>query len=101
MIEKRGWPRRRAGRYDAAITALEDALAGYRAAGDAEGVARVTGRLAYTHYRRGTSHDALGELAVMAEGDPAPAPGAASPGALTWWGGLVHCCTRRARTPRS
>ena len=25
----------------------------------------------------------------MAEGDPAPAPGAASPGALTWWGGLL------------
>ncbi len=89
VIEKQGMAWRRAGRYDAAITALEDALAGYRAAGDAEGVARVTGRLAYTHYRRGTSHDALGELAVMAEGDPAPAPGAASPGALTWWGGLV------------
>ena len=79
----------RAGRYDAAITALEDALAGYRAAGDAEGVARVTGRLANAHYRRGTSHDALGELADMAEGDPALAPGAASPGALTWWEGLL------------
>ena len=89
MIEKQGMAWRGAGRYDAAITALEGALAGYRAAGDVEGVARVTGRLAYTHYRRGTSHDALGELAVMAEGDPAPAPGAASPGALTWWGGLL------------
>ena len=89
VIEKQGMAWRRAGRYDAAITALEDALAGYRAADDAEGVARVTGRLAYTHYRRGTSHDALGELAVMAEGDPAPPPGAASPGALTWWGGLL------------
>ena len=89
VAEKQGMAWRRAGRYDAAITALEDALAGYRAADDAEGVARVTGRLAYAHYRRGTSHDALGELAVMAEGDPAPAPGAASPGALTWWGGLL------------
>jgi len=89
VIEKQGMAWRRAGRYDAAITALEDALAGYRAADDAEGMARVTGRLAYTHYRRGTSHDALGELAVMAEGDPAPPPGAASPGALTWWGGLL------------
>jgi tetratricopeptide (TPR) repeat protein/transcriptional regulator with XRE-family HTH domain len=89
VTEKQGMAWRRAGRYDAAITALEDALAGYRAADDAEGVARVTGRLAYAHYRRGTSYDALGEVAVMAEGDPALAPGAASPGALTWWGGLL------------
>jgi tetratricopeptide (TPR) repeat protein len=89
VTEKQGVAWRRAGRYDAAITALEDALAGYRAADDAEGVARVTGRLAYAHYRRGTSYDALGELAVMAESDPVPAPGAASPGALTWWGGLL------------
>jgi len=89
VTEKQGMAWRRAGRYDAAITALEDALAGYRAADDAEGVARVTGRLAYAHYRRGTSYDALGDVAVMAEGDPALAPGAASPGALTWWGGLL------------
>ena len=89
VTEKQGVAWRRAGRYDAAITVLEDALTGYRAADDAEGVARVTGRLAYAHYRRGTSHDALGELAVMAESDPVPAPGAASPGALTWWGGLL------------
>ena len=89
VTEKQGVAWYRAGRYDAAITALEDALAGYRAADDAEGVARVTGRLANAHYRRGTSHDALGELADMAEGDPAPAPGAASPGALTWWEGLL------------
>jgi len=89
VIEKQGMAWRRAGRYDAAITALEDALAGYRAADDTESVARVTGRLAYTHYRRGSRHDALGELAVMAEGDPSPPPGAASPGALTWWGGLL------------
>src|SRR5215469_12790057 len=88
VTEKQGVAWRRAGRYDAAITALEGALAGYRAAGDAEGVARVTGRLAYAHYRRGTSYDALGELAVTAEGDPAPAAGA-SPGTLTWWGGLL------------
>ena len=71
-----------------------DHRAGGRAGGVPGGGRRrgrgpVTGRLAYTHYRRGTSHDALGELAVMAEGDPAPAPGAASPGALTWWGGLL------------
>ena len=89
VTEKQGVAWHRAGRYDAAITALEDALAGYRAAGDAEGVARVTGRLANAHYRRGTSHDALGELADMAEGDPALAPGAASPGTLTWWEGLL------------
>jgi tetratricopeptide (TPR) repeat protein/transcriptional regulator with XRE-family HTH domain len=89
VAEKQGMAWRRAGRYDAAITALEDALAGYRAADDAEGVARVTGRLAHAHYRRGTSHDALGELADIAEGDPAPAPGAASPAALTWWEGLL------------
>ena len=61
VTEKKGMAWRRAGRYDAAITALEDALAGYRAADDAEGVARVTGRLAYAHYRRGTSYDALGD----------------------------------------
>src|SRR4029077_20704078 len=89
VTEKQGVAWRRAGRYDAAITALEDALAGYRTADDAEGVARVTGRLAYAHYRRGTSADALGELAGMAESDPVPAPGAASPDALTWWGGLL------------
>lgn len=89
VTEKQGVAWRRAGRYDAAVTALEDALAGYRAAGDAEGVARVTGRLAYAHFRRGTSYDALGELAVMAEGDPALSPGAASRSALTWWGGLL------------
>jgi tetratricopeptide (TPR) repeat protein len=89
VTEKQGVALYRAGRYDAAITALEEALAGYRAGDDAEGAARVTGRLAYAHYRRGTSHDALGELAVMAEADPAPGPGAASSGALTWWGGLV------------
>ena len=46
-------------------------------------------RLANAHYRRGTSHDALGELADMAEGDLALAPGAASPGTLTWWEGLL------------
>ena len=89
VAEKQGMAWRRAGRYDAAITALEDALAGYRAADDAEGVARVTGWLAHAHYRRGTSQDALGEVVDMAEGDPAPAPGAASPGALTWWEGLL------------
>jgi transcriptional regulator with XRE-family HTH domain/tetratricopeptide (TPR) repeat protein len=94
VTEKQGVAWRRAGRYDAAITALQDALAGYRAADDAEGVARVTGRLAYAHYRRGTSYDALDGLTVMAESDPVPvpgaaSPGAASPGALTWWGGLL------------
>jgi tetratricopeptide (TPR) repeat protein/transcriptional regulator with XRE-family HTH domain len=89
VTEKQGMAWHRAGRYDAAITALEDALAGYREVGDAEAVARVTGRLANAHYRRGTSHDALGELAGMAEGDPALAPGAASPGTLTWWEGLL------------
>jgi tetratricopeptide (TPR) repeat protein/transcriptional regulator with XRE-family HTH domain len=89
VTEKQGLALYRAGRYDAAITALESALAGYRAAGDAESVARVTGRLANAHYRRGTSHDALGELADMAEGDPALAPGAVSPGTLTWWEGLL------------
>ncbi len=86
VTEKQGVAWHRAGRYDAAITALEDALAGYRAADDAESVARVTGRLANAHYRRGTSHDALGELA---EGDLTLAPGAASPGTLTWWEGLL------------
>jgi tetratricopeptide (TPR) repeat protein/transcriptional regulator with XRE-family HTH domain len=86
VTEKQGVAWHRAGRYDAAITALEDALAGHRAASDAESVARVTGRLANAHYRRGTSHDALGELA---EGDLALAPGAASPGTLTWWEGLL------------
>ena len=89
MTEKQGVAWYRTGRYDAAITALEEALAGYRAAGDAEGVARLAGRLANAHYRRGTSHDALGELADMAEGDLALAPGAASPGTLTWWEGLL------------
>ncbi len=89
VTEKQGVAWHRAGRYDAAITALEGALAGYRAADDAEGAARVTGRLANAHYRRGTSHDALGELADMAEGDPTLAPGAASPGTLTWWEGLM------------
>jgi tetratricopeptide (TPR) repeat protein len=89
VTEKQGVAWRRAGRYDAAITALQDALAGYRAADDAEGVARLAGRLAYAHYRRGTSHDALDGLTVMAEDGPAPAPGAASPGALTRWEGLV------------
>ena len=89
VTEKQGVAWHRAGRYDAAITALEGALAGYRAASDAEGVARVTGRLANAHYRRGTSHDALGELADIAEGDPAPPPGAASPGTLTWWEGVL------------
>jgi len=88
VAEKEGVASYRAGRYDAAITALEAALAGYRAVGDAESVARVTGRLAYAHYRRGTSYDALGELAVTTEGDPAPAV-EASPGTLTWWGGLL------------
>ena len=86
VTEKQGVAWHRAGRYDAAITTLEDALAGYQAASDAESVARVTGRLANAHYRRGTSHDALGDLA---EGDLALAPGAASPGTLTWWEGLL------------
>ena len=89
VTEKQGLASYRAGRYDAAITALEGALAGYRAVGDAESVARLAGRLANAHYRRGTGHDALGELADMTEGDPALAPGAASPGALTWWEGLL------------
>lgn len=89
VTEKQGTAWHRAGRYEAAITALEDALAGYRMVGDTEGVARVTGRLAHAHYRRGTSHDALGELAAMTEGDPGPAPEGASSGALTWWGGLL------------
>ena len=89
VTEKQGVAWHRAGRYDAAIVALEAALAGYRADGDAESVARVTGRLANAHYRRGTSHDALGELTDMAEGEPVLAPGAASPGALTWWEGLL------------
>ncbi len=88
VTEKQGAAWYRAGRYDPAITAMESALAGYRAAGDAEGVARVTGRLVGAYYRRGASHDALGELAVMVEGDQAPAPSAASLSTLARWGGL-------------
>jgi len=88
VTEKQGVAWYRAGRYDLAITALENALAGYRAVGDAEGVARVTGRLIGAYYRRGASRDALGELAVMVEGDQDRAPGAPSPGTLARWGGL-------------
>ncbi len=43
VTEKQGVAWYRTGRYDAAITALEEALAGYRAAGDAEGEARLVG----------------------------------------------------------
>ena len=84
LTEKQGMALYRAGRYDAAITALEGALAGYRTAGDTEAAARVTGRLAGAHYRAGTRSDALGPLA-----DPAPSAAAASPGALTRWEGQL------------
>jgi tetratricopeptide (TPR) repeat protein/transcriptional regulator with XRE-family HTH domain len=84
VTEKQGMALYRAGRYDAAITALEGVLAGYRAAGDAEAAARVTGRLAGAHYRAGTRTDDLGPLA-----GPTPSAAAASPGALTRWEGQL------------
>jgi transcriptional regulator with XRE-family HTH domain/tetratricopeptide (TPR) repeat protein len=85
--EKQGVALYRAGRFAAAVTALEGALAGYQATGDAEAAARVTGRLADAHYRAGTRTDALGPLTSLADADPAQA-GPASPGALARWEGL-------------
>ena len=89
ITEKHGVALYLAGRYDAAITALEYALEGYQAAGDAEAAARVTGRLAHAHYRTGTSGDALGQLGGLADAGAAPMPGAVSPGALAQWEGRV------------
>jgi tetratricopeptide (TPR) repeat protein/transcriptional regulator with XRE-family HTH domain len=87
VTEKYGLALGRAGRYGDAIAALEGALAGYRAIGDTEGVARVTGRLADAHYRAGTRTDALGPLG--GEADVGPAEADASPGDLTRWDGLL------------
>jgi tetratricopeptide (TPR) repeat protein len=89
ITEKHGGALYLAGRYDAAITALEDALERYQAVGDAEAAARVTGRLAHAHYRAGTSGDALGPLGGLADTGAAPMPGTASPGALAQWEGRL------------
>jgi tetratricopeptide (TPR) repeat protein len=90
VTEKQGVALYRAGRYDAAITVLDRVLAGYQAAGDGEGMARVTGRLAAAHYRAGTRTDALGPLISLASADPALAAAAVSPGAIARWHGLTR-----------
>jgi transcriptional regulator with XRE-family HTH domain/tetratricopeptide (TPR) repeat protein len=88
VTEKQGAALYWAGSYDTAITVLQGALAGYRAAGDGEAAARVTGRLAHAHYRAGTSGDALSPLGGQAGAGPPPAA-AASAGALTQWEGRL------------
>ena len=88
--EKLGMALYRAGRYAEAIAPLESSLDGYRAAGDEEGVHRVTGRLADVHFRHGTSHDAIGHLATQAEGSAVHPASAGSHGAMTRWQGLVR-----------
>jgi tetratricopeptide (TPR) repeat protein/transcriptional regulator with XRE-family HTH domain len=90
VTEKQGVALYRAGHYREAITALDRALEGYLAAGDAEGAARVTGRLADAHYRAGTRTDALGPLISLADADPAQAAAAVSPGAIARWHGLTR-----------
>jgi tetratricopeptide (TPR) repeat protein/transcriptional regulator with XRE-family HTH domain len=90
VTEKQGVALYRAGRYDAAITALDRALAVYQAAGDDEGMARMTGRLADAHYRAGTRTDALGPLISLASADPAEAAAAVSPSAIARWHGLTR-----------
>jgi transcriptional regulator with XRE-family HTH domain/tetratricopeptide (TPR) repeat protein len=72
LYEKLGVALYRAARNDDAIAALERALAGYTAAGDEEGAARATGRLADAHYRRGSTDDDLARLLHPTDDGPVP-----------------------------
>ena len=89
VIEKQGMAWRRAGRYDAAITALEDALAGYRAARRrrGRGPVRQAGLHALPPWYRPTMPSASWPSWPKATIRRLPARPLA--GALTWWGGLV------------
>jgi transcriptional regulator with XRE-family HTH domain/tetratricopeptide (TPR) repeat protein len=78
LYEKLGVALYRAARNDGAILALERARTGYLAAGDEDGAARVTVRLADAHYRRGTTDDDLAKVLSLSESGPVPAPETAS-----------------------
>lgn len=90
VYEKLGMALYLAGRYGEAVAPLERSLGGYRAAGDEEGVHRVTGRLADVHFRRGSRHDILGPLATLADDDAIRSAVAGSHGAITRWQGLAR-----------
>lgn len=87
LAEKQGVALFKAARYEVAITALDGALSGYQAAGEAEGAARVTGQLALAHYRAGSGLDAFGALGAHLVTSPPDV--AVSPGMLTRWQGLT------------
>lgn len=70
IYEKLGVALYRAGRNDEAVVALERARAGYEAAGDAAGAARMTGRLADAHHRKGTSAEDIAHLLSLADREP-------------------------------
>lgn len=98
--EKLGMALYLAGHYGAAIAPLERSLAGYRAAGDEEGVHRVTGRLADVHFRRGTCHDILGPFPTLADEDAVRSAGAGSHGAVTQLQGLARLLYARGSYKR-
>ena len=85
VTEKQGVALHRAGRHGQAIVVLERALAGYRRAGDDDGVHRATGHLGDAHFRHGTSGDVLGDLA-----DIGLVPDVGSRAALTRWQGVFR-----------
>ena len=85
VIEQQGISLHRAGRHREAIGVLELAQAGYRSAGEEDGVHRVTGHLADAHFRLGTSGVDLGELA-----DIGLVEDVGSDAAMTRWQGLFR-----------
>jgi transcriptional regulator with XRE-family HTH domain/tetratricopeptide (TPR) repeat protein len=70
-------------RYDEALEVLESAMSAYRAAHDVEGVARLTGQIAFIHANRGTALEGIETLKSLIASVEADAPPAALAGMYT------------------
>jgi len=90
LTEKQGVALHRAGRHGEAISVLDRVLDGYHAAGDEEGVDRVTGHLADAHFRHGTHADALGRLTGQDDIGLAGQQDNGSLAAITRWQGVLR-----------
>ncbi len=73
--EKLAEPLVMAGRYDAALAALEPAVSVYDATGDHDSVARITARIGSVHGLRKTAREGLARVQPLLAQAHAPSPG--------------------------
>ncbi|HEX6510251.1 MAG TPA: AAA family ATPase, partial [Chloroflexota bacterium] len=89
-----------AARYDGAVAALERAVELYRIQEDDEGMQRAAGRLAETHFRRGTVPEAADHVAAVAEDEPLEQAGSGSRGTLALREGVFRLLAGRGSYTR-